>query len=259
MNKIIKKLLTQINDSDHRNDFQPKWYAILFKPLFITRRWRFKRIIAFSRKYNFENKKILDVGCGTKPYENIFKNCQYVGIDIKGASHDDNLKNVDKFYDGENIPFDDREFDLVICTEVLEHSENPKILTKEINRVLKEGGLLFITIPFVWNEHAIPFDFRRYTTFGLKKLLKESDLKVEMIEPTSGIFGTVGQLISCFLFDTCFNTVKIRSYYKRFVVQKLFSLVICFPIQAISLILDHISGNKGIALGYAIIAKKHEL
>lgn len=256
---FLKKLINKINEADKANDFQPKWYAVLFKPLFIARRRRFKEVLYFSKKYNLENKKILDVGCGTKPYENLFKNCHYVGIDVEGASHDDNLKKVDKFYDGKNIPFSNEEFDAVICTEVLEHAEDPEALAREIYRVLKKHGILFVTIPFVWNEHAIPFDFRRYTTFGLRKLFKESGFNVEKIEPTSGIFGTIGQLLSDFLFGACFNSVKIMGYRKRFFLQKLFSLVICFPIQAIFLLLDTIFNKKGVALGYMIIAKKYAI
>ena len=256
---FFKKLINKIDKADKSNDFQPRWYAILFKPLFIARRWRFKKVLAFSKKYNFENKKILDVGCGTKPYENLFTNCHYAGTDVEGAGHDDNLKKVDKFYDGKDIPFGDGEFDVIICTEVLEHSEYPEALAKEMHRVLKKDGILFVTIPFVWNEHAIPFDFRRYTTFGLQKLFKESSFTIEEIEPTSGIFGTIGQLLSDFLFGILFNTIRIKGYHKRFIFQKIFSLIICFPIQVISLTLDYIFNKKGVALGYSVIAKKNEI
>jgi SAM-dependent methyltransferase len=116
-----------------------------------------------------KNSKILDVGCGSKPYEKLFQNCSYLGIDVEVSGR--NEKFADKFYDGINIPYPDEQFDAVICTQVLEHCKEPKLLGAQIHRVLKKDGLLLITVPFIWGEHETPYDFRRYSSFGIQKLI----------------------------------------------------------------------------------------
>jgi ubiquinone/menaquinone biosynthesis C-methylase UbiE len=65
------------------------------------------------------NSKILDIGCGIKPYRHLFTSSSYTGIDIAGGGHEDRAKTVDAYYDGHNIPFPNQSFDTIICTQVL--------------------------------------------------------------------------------------------------------------------------------------------
>jgi SAM-dependent methyltransferase len=129
-----------------------------------------------------DGSKILDLGCGLKPYQTYFKNMQYVGIDVEesGRNKDDKLTDVQ--FDGISIPFNDAEFDACICTEVLEHAVDPDALLMEVNRVLKNGGSLLITVPFMWGLHELPYDFRRYTLFGLSKAVAKCGFSVELEE-----------------------------------------------------------------------------
>lgn len=247
---MFKKLFDKI---EAKNNFQPKWYAIFFKPLFITRRALYLSILKFSKTCH--SKKILDVGCGEAPHRNLFNTCEYTGIDVKGGGHDDILKNVDTYFNGVDIPFPDESFDIVIFSEVLEHVEHPEEIISEISRVLKKNGILYLTIPFVWDEHATPFDFRRLTTFGLRQLLSINHLEAIDIQKTTGIFGAIGQLKSSFLFDFAFKNLRI-TYSVKYIFQKIFTLLICFPIQSISLLLDYIFDKKGITVGYIVKAKK---
>ncbi len=254
MKNFLRSILRELDIKDHRQNFQPEWYSVLYKPLFITRYSVFQNIKNFAK--NVHGKKILDVGCGEAPYRSLFTNCEYIGIDIEGGGHDDTLKNVNKFYDGMHIPYGDNEFDIVLFTGVLEHAEEPEIILAEINRVLKQTGTLYLMAPFASDEHAIPYDFIRLTTFGLQKLLKRHNLVPKSIEKTTGIFGTIGQLTSSFLFEEFFGTVRLRGYRKRFLLQKIFAIFICFPIQAVSLSFDTIFRKRGITLCYIAIASK---
>jgi ubiquinone/menaquinone biosynthesis C-methylase UbiE len=79
---------------------------------------------------------------------------------------------IDTFYDGKNIPFKNNYFDSVLSTEVFEHVFNLDEVLAELYRVLKPGGYLVATMPFVWPEHEIPYDNSRYSTYGLKHLIK---------------------------------------------------------------------------------------
>ena len=134
--------------------------------------------LLLSQKSFLKDGKILDVGCGKKIYRNIFPENEYLGIDVKVSGRKNEEKYADMYYDGENIPFEDNYFDFIICTEVLEHCTNPSKLISEIYRVLKAKGRALITVPFIWGEHEIPYDFRRYTSYGFKKDIKKVGFKI---------------------------------------------------------------------------------
>lgn len=121
----------------------------------------------------------MDFGCGSKPYESLFLNASsYIGVDIEVSGHSHLNEKIDVFYDGKTVPFPDNNFDNVFCSEVMEHVFNPDESLREINRVLKPGGKLLLTCPFVWAEHEAPYDYARYSSFGIKHLLERNGFKV---------------------------------------------------------------------------------
>jgi len=229
--------------------FRPRWYSIFLNPYFIDRYNLYKNIRNFSAKYTSKNDRILDVGCGNEPYRNIFPSKEYVGIDIAGGGHSDQEKKVEKFFDGLNIPFTDNSFEVVICTQVLEHSTDHNQLTKEISRTLKPGGKLFLTVPFVCNEHETPYDFRRLTRFELQRLCRENDLKILELHATTGIFGVIGQLLSGFLFESL--------HFRNSPIKLLLSVFVLGPLQGFFIILDIMTGRRFITLDYVTIAEKN--
>ena len=95
--------------------------------------------------------KLLDFGCGSKPYQSLFINAsEYIGLDYEGEGHSHKDEQVDVLYDGRHIPFPDNSFDSVFSSEVMEHLFNPDEMLPEINRVMKPGAKILITCPFVW-------------------------------------------------------------------------------------------------------------
>ena len=121
--------------------------------------------------------RLLDVGCGSKPYQELFAVDDYIGLDIDNEAMR-NRKIADYFYDGTTFPFNDNEYDSVLCNQVLEHVFNPDEFLSEIKRVLKPGGRLLLTVPFVWDEHEQPHDYARYSSFGLKALIDKNGFNV---------------------------------------------------------------------------------
>ena len=112
-------------------------------------------------------------------YKKLFVNVkEYIGVDYKIEGREQNYNEVDEFYDGKVIPFENERFDSLLCTEVLEHVFNIDELLKEFNRVLKKNGKALITTPFMWEEHEMPYDFARYTTPALKYLYQKNGFKV---------------------------------------------------------------------------------
>ena len=115
---------------------------------------------------------LLDVGCGEMPFRAFLPDdVRYTGIDVPQADAFSMAGGTDVHsFDGRTIPFPDASFDYILCTEVLEHAEAPEMLVAEMLRVLRPGGTLLATIPFSARVHYAPYDFQRFTRFGLQRL-----------------------------------------------------------------------------------------
>jgi len=143
--------------------------------------------------------KVLDVGCGEKPfYRYIKSNVQeYIGMDHPDTPHDKKL--IDVFGSADNIPFQDNYFDAVILTQVIEHVEEPIKSLDEIYRVLKPDGYLMLAWPFLFPIHEAPRDFFRYTYYGMKYMAERSGFTVVKIIPSSGFGITLFGFISFYI------------------------------------------------------------
>jgi len=155
--------------------FQPNILGIFTNPFFITRSKLFREIKKVS---SFISGRILDVGCGQKPYQSLFQATEYIGMDVEVSGHDHANEPIDVFYDGERFPFDDNCFDSVICNQVLEHVATPERTLSEIHRTLKPNGYALLTVPFLSDEHEQPYDFFRYSSFGMKYLLEANQFEI---------------------------------------------------------------------------------
>jgi SAM-dependent methyltransferase len=82
----------------------------------------------------------------------------------------DSRKNIDILSPLHSIPRPAHTFDTVVCIAVLEHVANPDEVVQEFFRVLKTGGLVIASIPFLQPEHKVPTDFQRYTKDGMESL-----------------------------------------------------------------------------------------
>jgi len=146
-----------------KNDFYPDY----FHPYYFIRKGLADHIQLHASQIKG---KLLDFGCGSKPYQSLFSVDEYIGIDFKNEGHPHDGDQIDFYYDGKTIPFEDNHFDSVLSTEVFEHIFNLGDVLNELNRVLKHGGKMLITCPFVWIEHEMPHDFARYTKFALEDI-----------------------------------------------------------------------------------------
>lgn len=112
---------------------------------------------------------VLDVGCGRAPYRKWLSGAsEYVGVDVESRPGIDRL-----IEPGEPWPLDDAYFDSILCTQVLEHDSRPDHTLSEISRVVRPGGTVLITVPFAYNEHALPHDYRRWSAAGAAGLVGE--------------------------------------------------------------------------------------
>jgi SAM-dependent methyltransferase len=132
---------------------------------------------------------VLDAGAGTCLYRPLFSHVQYESADFG---------QVDKRYGVQTyvcrldkIPVENERFDGVLMSQVLEHLEDPLRVLCEINRVLRSGSKLFVSAPLYYEEHEQPYDFYRYTQFGMRYLLKEAGFEVLQLDSVEGYFGTL--------------------------------------------------------------------
>lgn len=165
----------------------------LFNTWYIDRKAIYNFLKRESSNINGNN-IILDFGCGEKPYEALFGGKNYVGVDVKSSGHNNEKKKVDYYYNGVNLPFENEFFDIVLSTEVFEHVPDIMAILKEINRVTKPNGKIIISVPMVMHSHEEPYDFMRYTKYGLGLLLKKSGFCVDKIEMPVSYKNTIRQL-----------------------------------------------------------------
>ena len=179
-----------------KQQFNPTFLGLWVNPFYHARRELYQTILKIAPKVEG---RILDVGCGQKPYQHLFQSTEYVGLEIDSKENRAN-KLADYFYDGTIFPFSDQSFDTIVCNQVLEHVFTPEAFLAEAFRVLKPNGKLILTVPFVWDEHEQPWDYARYSSFGLKYLLEKKEFKVIEQHKTNADSRVLFQLINAYLF-----------------------------------------------------------
>lgn len=170
--------------------FRPGLLGFLTNPYYIARASLWRQIQAQGSHIRA---RTLDVGCGCKPYRDLFQSTEYIGLELENKRDVRNLA-IECFYDGRRFPFPDGSFDSVVCNQVIEHVKDPIFFLGEILRVLVPGGVLLITVPLMWGEHETPEDYWRFTTFGIRRLLANGGFTVQTVCTSGGGGGMLTQL-----------------------------------------------------------------
>jgi len=149
--------------------------------------------------------RILDYGCGAKPYEYLFKDhiSEYIGVDVG-----DNPKADFSIVPGERLKFEDNSFDFVLSSQVLEHVKDVDQYMGECLRVLKPGGILLLSTHGTWQFHASPYDYNRWTCMGLAYLIERTGFEVVEYKPILGQLAVTSQLRLSF-FDSFANMIGV--------------------------------------------------
>jgi len=185
---------------------------------------------------NCKNGLILNLGSGSD-----FIQDGIINFDL------DLLPGVDVVGNGENLPFLDEAFDLIISQAVLEHVKRPKKIVNEIYRVLKRGGYVYVESPFLQEYHGYPLDFQRYTLTGLENLLS----RFKKIESgvCAGPSATFGRIFREYLASFSDNL-----YVHQFL--KMLAGWLIFPIRYLDLYLNKKKYAHVIAMGLYYIGQK---
>jgi SAM-dependent methyltransferase len=148
--------------------------------------------------------RLLDVGCGNKPFEHLFRPfvSEYIGVEQAatfGKTNASQAGGPDVFYDGVSLPFEDASFDTVLSVQVLEHTAEPQRLLEEMSRVLRPDGLMILNAPFSFRLHEEPHDYFRYTPHGLRAMCEKARLEVFDIQPQGGFGSVIGHKLNSLL------------------------------------------------------------
>ena len=146
---------------------------------------------AFLKKYS-TSAVTLDIGASGNDHQDYFPNRTTLDIDAS--------KNPDVIGDAHKLPFKDGTFEVVVCSEMLEHAENPQKVVSEIERVLNPGGCVVLTTRFAFPVHDAPNDYWRFTPYGLRKLF--SEFEVIEFATDGGPFHAIAIQLQRIIFQT---------------------------------------------------------
>lgn len=157
----------------------------------LSHNWLTKRIVnrfVHNRLHCFSG-VVVDLGCGTRPYETDIMQYanQYIGVDWSNTLHG---LQADVIADlNLPLPMESAMADHVVCFEVLEHLAEPNLLLSEAARLLRQNGQLTLSVPFQWGIHEAPWDYYRYTRYGLAYMLGKAGFVDIVIAPTMGFWS----------------------------------------------------------------------
>ena len=191
--------------------------------------------------------RVLDAGCGRQPYQNLLKSlgAEYESLDTTRRTPEQTY--VGDIQDMNSIEAD--RFDTVLCSEVLEHLPRPAAALSEINRVLKPGGKLILSVPFFARLHEEPYDFFRYTEHGLTYLLEDNNFAVVELRPIGSVFGFAGHQISTAIVGSVWHLPGIR--WLAFGVN---AALVTIPFH----FADRTLGSRKAPLGYVVVSERRQ-
>jgi len=184
---------------------------------------------------------VLDIGGRIQPYRPLLEGrlLNYISADVRSTPL------VSVLADGGQLPFADAQFDLVICTQVLQYVPEPGQVTREVARVLKPGAHFFLSVPSASPRDAeeecwrfLPGGLRHlFTPFSHLEIIPEG-------RTVAGFFRTA---------NACFN-IFVRYPF----IRVLYRYTVCPIINLMGAVLERWAGstNEQFAVNYTVIAQK---
>lgn len=149
----------------------------------------FEHLTPFNRSL-----KLIDLGAGPVQFGDLFKQFNYVGVDFAEYPDVSVVTDLTK-----RLPFEDSSADIVTLSNTLEHIPYPIDLLKECHRILRTGGTIVATTPFLLPVHQAPYDFNRYTNFQFERMLKDAEFSEIQITPLGNQLDT-------------YNTIELKTF-----------------------------------------------
>jgi len=208
---------------------------------------------AMQRAASFATGTCVDIGCGLRRYEPIYRTkvSAYIGLDWP-----QNLDRArpDVMADAQQVPLTDQCADTVLATELMEHLPDPAIFLREVTRILRPGGVFIFSVPFLEPLHEEPRDYLRFTPYSLGRLMQQWGFVIETLEQRGGWWSVVlGSFINQAIYDWASpaGPMGIRRYSWLTPIV----LPICAMAQFAAYYLDKVFNNPKYTLGYVVVAR----
>ncbi len=175
--------------------------SIKRRPLEVARnpknwsRWRYSNYEYFKSNLAKESntKKLLDLGAGPQHFKDLTRVFNTCAVEFEAVEEIDVVCDITS-----SLPFLSGQFDIILLSNVLEHISVPEQLLRECLRVLKPGGMLLGTVPFMMGSHQRPHDYFRYTDILLQQLFDATQFKEIEIIPLGRMLDTVEEALHAF-------------------------------------------------------------
>lgn len=224
-----------------RTPFHPQWF--MFRHQRRDRQW----VADHARG------RVLDVGCADSWARHVLSQCDYVGLDYPTTASGLYGTRPQVFADGASLPFASASFDTVLLLEVLEHVADAEQVLAEISRVLKPGGVLLTSMPFLYPLHDAPHDYRRYTAPGLTHALRQAGLQPGPVIPRNAGFEAAALLTAIACAECVIEALRKRRW--RLLLAPL--LILAIPLINVLGWLFALAGKgQMLASGHAVEARK---
>lgn len=157
--------------------------------------------------------------------------------------------NVDVLAQAEKLPFVDHAFDAIVCDQVLEHVSHPSAVTRELVRVLKPGGTVYIGTPFMYPLHPSPSDYGRWSVQGLEMLFEGCERVTSgvSIGPTSGMLSVLAVWLGTVF---SFGIPSLRK------VLKYPFMIVLSPFKLLDHIFGRLPGAEDAAAAVYVVMRK---
>jgi SAM-dependent methyltransferase len=177
----------------------------------------------YFKTYISGEQTIYDIGCGNKPFASFFEENRnkYIGIDFEDCFYDEGK--VDINADAIDLPIEDNIADAVVSSQVIEHVSDPYKALDEALRILKPGGYLFLSWPFLYPLHAEPYDFGRYTRYMMADALDSRNADILEFKEISGFWLVTGWMVDIYIQNLN------RGILKKLHIAKIFGKVMKVP------------------------------
>lgn len=199
---------------------------------------------------NFAKGRLLDLGCGNKPYKEWYEplTTESTGCDaIQSGEHI-----VDTICLATELPYESNHFDTIFTTQVLEHVYDHHSMIKEAFRVLKPGGNIILTVPFTWELHEEPYDFFRISKHGLRELFEEAGFEITYIKANGGKWAAMFQMF----INTVYSTFKFKTARAKLLKIIFMELRLTWLLNHIAIRIDKKYFDEWWTLNYLVVARK---
>lgn len=202
-----------------------------------------------------QGQRVLDAGAGEGRFRGLFQGHRYFAFDLAVGEAEWDYSALDACVDLSRLPLKSRSVGAVLNTQVLEHVPDPQAVIKEFRRVLRPGGMLYLSAPQGWHEHQQPHDFFRFTQFSLRMMMERAGLQDIEIQPLGGYFHYLGQRFT-YVPKIVFQHRRGLPRLLLFPFELLSLALFCFFLPILCYYLDALDRKKEFTLIYRCRARK---